>query len=604
MVFDEMNTRKQSFWCQHSQKEIGYVTYGKNSDITENKTENLRVATQAIVYMLVGINKHFKFPICYHFIDSLNATEKKQLTTEVIEKITPCGIEIANLTFDGHKSNLAMCRGLQANLDTDSEDFKPYFNNPVNGKKIHLIFDACHMIKLLRNTLASKQTIFDEHDNEIKWSFFEELERLGKEKKFPYQKLSKKHIQWEASKMNVKIAVETLSSSVADFMEYLLSRKHPQFVNAAPTIRFIRMADKLFDIFNSRNMRNNNLFKRPLNSENIRIVLSFFEECESYFKSLKLRTKTGKSTVKIISSTVKTGFVGFISNMRSLVCMYNDYVVERSLFNSFATYCINQDHLEMFFGKIRSKNGFNDNPNAAQFKGAYKKLLYNTSVMLPQSSNCREFDLDTDISLFTNLYFISSKRQQREITIDEEFRKDLIENEKQIYNDLQKSEDINSNDHLLDDLTGSNIAYMATMIEEKIEKADQFYCQHCKYIFSENPKVNDCYMITKRKERPCITTYNICKTADKFMHLFKQTTAQKNNFNILYYFIFQEIDFSNIFVNSDFSQHLDHKYHIVKCIVNEYIKLKMNQIMRQKTLDNYSQILRKKLTKIIHYSGQ
>lgn len=48
--------------------------------------------------------------------------------------------------------------------------------------------------------------------------------------------------------MNVRIAVETLSESVACYMEYLMHQNHPEFVDAAPTIRFIRIMNSLLRI--------------------------------------------------------------------------------------------------------------------------------------------------------------------------------------------------------------------------------------------------------------------------------------------------------------------------------------------------------------------
>ncbi|CAG9136031.1 unnamed protein product [Plutella xylostella] len=39
------------------------------------------------------------------------------------------------------------------------------------------------------------------------------------------------------------------------------------------------------------------------------------------------------------------------------------------------TYRLSQDHIELFFGSIRMHGGHNDNPNARQFKGIYRKLL-------------------------------------------------------------------------------------------------------------------------------------------------------------------------------------------------------------------------------------
>ena len=48
--------------------------------------------------------------------------------------------------------------------------------------------------------------------------------------------------------MKVKVAAQTLSSSVADALEFLLHFGHPLFSDAEGTIEFIRAIDKMFDI--------------------------------------------------------------------------------------------------------------------------------------------------------------------------------------------------------------------------------------------------------------------------------------------------------------------------------------------------------------------
>ena len=52
--------------------------------------------------------------------------------------------------------------------------------------------------------------------------------------------------------MKVKLAAQTLSSSVADAIEYFLKEGDPKFQGANGTIKFIRVVDRLFDLLNSR----------------------------------------------------------------------------------------------------------------------------------------------------------------------------------------------------------------------------------------------------------------------------------------------------------------------------------------------------------------
>lgn len=118
-----------------------------------------------------------------------------------------------------------------------------------------MILDACHMIKLVRNCLGSVNHLTDIQGRKVKWSYIEALEALQqKEGLHLGNKLTKVHMEWAKQKIKVRLAVQTLSSSVADaldFCEYKL--KLPQFQGAHATAEFIRIFDRLFDILNSRN---------------------------------------------------------------------------------------------------------------------------------------------------------------------------------------------------------------------------------------------------------------------------------------------------------------------------------------------------------------
>lgn len=48
--------------------------------------------------------------------------------------------------------------------------------------------------------------------------------------------------------MNVKITAQALSSSVAGPVKFLMDTGHTKFSDAATTIKFIRIVDRLFDV--------------------------------------------------------------------------------------------------------------------------------------------------------------------------------------------------------------------------------------------------------------------------------------------------------------------------------------------------------------------
>lgn len=205
-------------------------------------------------------------------------------------------------------------------------------------------------------------------------------------------KLTKKHIEFKQNKMNVRLAVETFSESVGDSLTILREQKHPKFIGSQPTSNHVYIMNKLFDIFNSRGSRNQNLYKRALSSENKDEVFAFLDKCKQHLMSLKIRRK--KKKVPVYKTINFTPILGFVMGLTNLKLMYAE-LVESGSMSKLSTYTFSQDHLEMLFAKIRARNGSNNNPTPMQFRGAYRRLLCNLDIKSPESANCIMLDSDT-----------------------------------------------------------------------------------------------------------------------------------------------------------------------------------------------------------------
>lgn len=219
LKFDEMSIRKHVQWIERNGfgKYSGYISYGSLD------CPILPVANQAIVFLINGINEHIQLPVAYHFITTLDYKQRSELLKDIVEALTDCGIEIASVTFDGWKSNFTMCKNLGAKFEFLSSNVATYFENPTTKDKIRFIYDNSHMLKLVRNNLAKKGVLFDQNGDRIEWQYFIRLEEYAREKGFRFtHKLTKKHILYYKNSMNVRLAVETLSESVATSMEYLM----------------------------------------------------------------------------------------------------------------------------------------------------------------------------------------------------------------------------------------------------------------------------------------------------------------------------------------------------------------------------------------------
>ncbi|EZA53571.1 THAP domain-containing protein, partial [Ooceraea biroi] len=172
------------------------------------------------------------------------------------------------------------------------------------------------------------------------------------------------------------------------------------FAQSEATEEFLQMMNDLFDIFNSRNLRQK-FYKRPINPDNYESVLCKLEECKEYLLNLKF--ENGQLVVR---SNRKTGVLGFLINIESLKMLYQDICDKEQILPYVPLYQISQDHLEIFFGCIRAFGRQNNNPTVRQFKAAFKRLLLRTEIKGATTGNCIALD---DIPILNATYTITTR---------------------------------------------------------------------------------------------------------------------------------------------------------------------------------------------------
>ena len=70
------------------------------------------VATEALVFMVVGLQGHWKAPIGYYLTKSPSPETQKALLVHEFEELHERGIRVMCVTMDGHASNVSMCNRL------------------------------------------------------------------------------------------------------------------------------------------------------------------------------------------------------------------------------------------------------------------------------------------------------------------------------------------------------------------------------------------------------------------------------------------------------------------------------------------------------------
>lgn len=171
LMLDEMAVKKHVTW--DGTRFRGYVDIGNEAD----DDDSLPIAKDALVFMVVALNASWKVPIAYFFIDGMSGAERANLITVAVKKLYDTGVNVVSLTCDGPSCHFTMMKALGAKIEVN--DMQTHFMHPSDSsKRIHVIFDVCHMLKLVRNTLGQGGILTDEYGKKIRWQYITELEAL------------------------------------------------------------------------------------------------------------------------------------------------------------------------------------------------------------------------------------------------------------------------------------------------------------------------------------------------------------------------------------------------------------------------------------------
>lgn len=281
LIMDEMTLHRGYQWNDNAHKVSGLVDFGNCRENQENGQDR-QLAKEALVYLINGINDKFKIPVAYFLINKLKAKEKAAITKEVLLAVSKTGIKVIAMNFDGLKGNISVCRQLGANFKLEM----PFIVNPHSCDKVYLFWDPPHMEKLARGRLAHFGVLYNGRGEKIEWRYFVSLvefqEKLGCQLG---NKLTRSHLQWFRKKMNVRMAVETLSLSVANAMEYLRDLGYKEFEGCEATVEYIRYMNNIFDILNSKTPDGRN-FKRPASKDTKEEYFAYFDEAIKYINHL------------------------------------------------------------------------------------------------------------------------------------------------------------------------------------------------------------------------------------------------------------------------------------------------------------------------------
>ena len=174
LVIDAMSIRKQTLWDAEKDRYSGFVDLG--DEVQSDKSAKL--ASEALVFLLVGTRSHWKCPIGYFLVDKISAKDQAKLVSKSLEMAAKAGLKVWSVTADGTAVNLRTFEFLGCNFNGSYDEMTTSIIHPTTGEEVFIILDPCHMLKLARNALAHLGTIVDAEGNAIRWQHIEELQKL------------------------------------------------------------------------------------------------------------------------------------------------------------------------------------------------------------------------------------------------------------------------------------------------------------------------------------------------------------------------------------------------------------------------------------------
>lgn len=570
---------------------------------TRNQSEDfIPLGKQALVFMAVGDD--FKLPMSYFLLNGICSEDRADLTREVIMRIKETGAQVMALTSDGYVGNISCTKVLGADFDSE----KPYFLDPSDpSKKIYVIWDPCHMLKLARNCFGSK--LLYHNGNAIRWELLEYLNKLQSRNIVKFgNKLGSAHINWRNRPMRVPLAAETLSDSIADALVQCNADAVPGFEDVEATVDYIRMNNNIFDIMNSRkNQTKNTNFKRPMSPETKQEYFEYFSYVKTYLKELVIEQVKKKKKENIVvrnsvfATKSHTAFFGHYNNILASEGLYTDYV-ENGPLEQLNTFQFSQDHLETFFGTIRRIHGCSDNPTPVQFEGSFRKLLVCNGLLASEYSNI----INNETSELT----ISSRKKSKVPEVNLRAVKEL---EIDFCYDDALNEELSVFDQHIIAILASSIEFQ---LVKHIKLRSKVACQKCIEVFLEDYVVEDTFIDKKEAHdfyiAPAKSTFDIVKASNKITSILDMigNDSYKPASEVLKT-IWANLDMDKLFSESNFEDHnwkerhqMTHKEAFICKIVDKYMKIKSDYVSKQYDEEVKKNYIRHKLLKQIHFAGQ
>jgi hypothetical protein len=304
--------------------------------------------------------------------------------------------------------------------------------------------------------------------------------------------------------------------------------------------------------------------------------------------------KSGKNQnrkrVRLVKSARKTGFVGLIVCLKNAQFLYKT-LVESGHLTHLPMYRFNQDHIELLFGLIRSKGGFNDNPDAAQFKGAYRHIIVHLgeNQVMSNTGNCRQLDTIDILHVSSWRKPLNAINAARSNGLKfEGVEGDALEQDR--YLELVSTA-IKSNS--LSECASSMTAFIAGSVARRLSKTVQ--CGTCTNSLTQNNPTDPSLIAFRDKfgvTYPSKDVLKICQAAERAFRSCREVSGEKS------YRLLQNAILSSFVENPVFEDQADHgtdsgglnnhRNLLLKLVVTSYLDVKFRKDVQVPTKNSVS----------------
>lgn len=321
----------------------------------------------------------------------------------------------------------------------------------------------------------------------------------------------------------------------------------------------------------------------------------------TYIKKLRLKD------TPVIKLQRKVVYLGFLICIESVKSLYKTYVKEKNLLKFILTYKLSQDHLELFFGSIRSRGGFNNNPTARQFEAAYKRLLVHAEIAPGNRGNAIILE---KVPILAATKPITQNENGENLETSKEYQ----ELQEKIKKDIINQNYIGSTAWNLTIYTQDIVSYISGFVVKALRSS--VTCLKCQELLVSQTVSSQ---LQKRKTygklniaSPLIIS--ICQNAEKFFRFFNKTTgiySTAAKTKLIETLISNAIKNLPVYIFECFGDHLfeedpleGHCMTLVKSILRHYFNIRIHYEISKKLDLNKKNRIRSVNTKLILFKNQ